>query len=143
MCVFPLIPWRKYDSQRPLFGGDFLGLILAAPSLPGTLFTPDQRRIQKESKASEKRSIYEVHVDSFLTLVDSCRFLWNPGGGYLAGALSVCDVSLILHQLAWSASDVESLPASCETLAGPDWCLLDRTARLAYFSPSPATLQAG
>ena len=33
--VFPLIPWRKYDSQRPLFGGDFLGQILAAPSLPG------------------------------------------------------------------------------------------------------------
>ena len=20
-CVFPIIPWRKYDSQRPLFGG--------------------------------------------------------------------------------------------------------------------------
>ena len=35
MCVFPIIPWRKYDSQRPLFGGDFLGQILAADSLPG------------------------------------------------------------------------------------------------------------
>ena len=29
------MPWRKYDSQRPLFGGDFLGQILAADSLPG------------------------------------------------------------------------------------------------------------
>ena len=35
MCVFPITPWRKYDSQRPLFGGDFLGQILAADSLPG------------------------------------------------------------------------------------------------------------
>ena len=35
VCVFPIIPWRKYDSQRPLFGGDFLGQILAADSLPG------------------------------------------------------------------------------------------------------------
>ena len=35
VCVFPTIPWRKYDSQRPLFGGDFLGQILAADSLPG------------------------------------------------------------------------------------------------------------
>ena len=35
VCVFPIIPWRKYDSQIPLFGGDFLGQILAADSLPG------------------------------------------------------------------------------------------------------------
>ena len=35
VCVFPIIPWRKDDSQRPLFGGDFLGQILAADSLPG------------------------------------------------------------------------------------------------------------
>ena len=35
VCVFPLIPWRKYDSQRPLLGGDFLGQTLAADSLPG------------------------------------------------------------------------------------------------------------
>ena len=35
VCVFPLIPWGEYDSQRPLFGGGFLGQILAAPSLPG------------------------------------------------------------------------------------------------------------
>ena len=35
LCVFPLIPWRKYDFRRPLFGGDFLGQILAADSLPG------------------------------------------------------------------------------------------------------------
>ena len=35
MCVFPTVPWRKYDSQRPLFGGDFLGQILAVDSLPG------------------------------------------------------------------------------------------------------------
>ena len=31
----PMRPWRKHDSQRPLFGGDFLGQILAADSLPG------------------------------------------------------------------------------------------------------------
>ena len=35
MCVFPVIPWRKYDSHRPVFGEDFLGQILAADSLPG------------------------------------------------------------------------------------------------------------
>ena len=35
VCIFPINPWRKYDSQRPLFGGDFLGQILAADSLPG------------------------------------------------------------------------------------------------------------
>ena len=35
-CAFsPIIPWRKDDSQRPLFGGDFLAQILAADSLPG------------------------------------------------------------------------------------------------------------
>ena len=35
VCVFPILPWRKYNSQRPLFGGDFVGQILAADSLPG------------------------------------------------------------------------------------------------------------
>ena len=35
VCVFPIIPWRESDFQRPLFGGDFLGQVLAADSLPG------------------------------------------------------------------------------------------------------------
>ena len=35
VCVFPTSAWRKYDSQKHLFGGDFLGKILAANSLPG------------------------------------------------------------------------------------------------------------
>ena len=53
--VFPLIPWRKYDSQRPLFGGDFLGQILAAAPLPGA-FVYSRKWSEKREKRSEKRS---------------------------------------------------------------------------------------
>ena len=42
--IFPIIPWRKYDSQRPLFGGDFLGQKSWRPIRSrALLFTPDRK----------------------------------------------------------------------------------------------------
>ena len=55
VCVSPITPWRKYDSQRPLFGGDFLGQILAADSLPGAF----------------------VHSRSFLSFLGLSQFFWD------------------------------------------------------------------
>ena len=45
-CAFSLIiPWREYDSQRPLFGGHFLGQLLAADSLPGAFVHSREKTI--------------------------------------------------------------------------------------------------
>ena len=62
-CVFPIVPWRKYDSQRPLFGGDFLGQILAADSLPGAFV-----HSRKEVKMRQKGGLIKVETLSFLSL---------------------------------------------------------------------------
>ena len=35
MCVFPIIPWRKYDSQRLLFGGGLSGTNSGGRFAPG------------------------------------------------------------------------------------------------------------